>query len=79
MYPLEGTVLILSIIISRSRLKLGQIGEMNSHKPNGFFPDSFIYISQNVLHVSDLFTYIMIVKYMINRSLNKIGSGWVKN
>ena len=46
---------------------------MNSHKPNGFFHiPSYIYISQNVLYVSDfLFTYIMIVKYMINKSLNQ--------
>ena len=35
-----------------------------------FFSDPFIYISQNVLYVSDLFTYIMIVKYMTNKSLN---------
>ena len=44
---------------------------MNSHKPNGFFSDSFIYILQNILYVSDLFTYIRIVKYMINKSLNQ--------
>ena len=36
--------------------------EMNLHKPNGFFSDPFIYISQNILYLSDLFTYIMIVK-----------------
>ena len=35
-----------------------------------FFSDPFIYISQNILYVSDLFTYTMIVKYMINKSLN---------
>ena len=39
--------------------------------PCGGIFDPFIYISQNVLYVSDLFTYIMIVKYMINKSLNQ--------
>ena len=35
------------------------------------FSDPFIYISQNVLYVSDLSNYIMFVKYMINKSLNQ--------
>ena len=42
---------------------------MNSPKPNGFFSDLFIYIAEFIVH--KLFTYFMIVTYMINKSLNQ--------
>ena len=59
-------------------LTFGPYTQVSDSGPLGpLVSDPFIYILQNILYISDLFTYIMIVKYMKNKSLNQVFSSGI--